>query len=81
MCDIIAFRFDFSKCCFFIVGSTIEHHDPLALVRKHPLRCFGEIYQEKLIYYLTVFIDPGVQGGVPLGRKKTRLLSPTEGRE
>jgi len=30
--------------------------DPLALVEKISLRCFGEVYQERLVRYLKVFL-------------------------
>jgi hypothetical protein len=41
--------------CF---GSILEHIDPPSLVEKTPLRCFGEVYQEKLARYLRIFLNP-----------------------
>jgi hypothetical protein len=41
--------------------------DPLALIREIRLRCFGEIYQERLFNYLKIFLDlPGEFEGSPL---------------
>ena len=37
-------------------GSILEHIDPPGLVEKTPLRCFGEVYQEKLTRYLRIFL-------------------------
>ena len=48
-------------------GTILVHIDPLTLVKKTPLRCFGEEHQEKLHYYLKTFLDlEGEFEGSPL---------------
>ena len=38
-------------------GTIMEHIDPLTLVRQTPLKCFGEVFQEKLFNCLRVFLN------------------------
>lgn len=46
------------NCPVFLLNGTImEHIDPLALIKNTPLRCFGEIGQEKLFNCLRVFLN------------------------
>lgn len=54
-------------------GIILVNIDPLELVRGICLRCFGEVYQEKLYKYLRVFLnrlteDEDFKGG-PLNRQ------------
>lgn len=43
-------------------GTILVHIDPLELVRGIWLKCFGEIYQEKLYRYLRIFLDKPIEG-------------------
>jgi len=33
--------------------------DPLTLVKQTPLRCFGEVYGDKLVRFLKIFLQVG----------------------
>jgi len=39
-------------------GTILVDIDPLTLVGKTPLRCFGEVHQEKLAWFLKIFLYP-----------------------
>ena len=39
--------------------------DPLNLVKTTHLRCFGEVFQDKLVRFLKAFLDLGVEGASP----------------
>jgi len=39
--------------------------DPLTLIKTTYLRCFGEVYQDKLVRFLKTFLDLGGVRGLP----------------
>jgi len=39
------------------VGTIMVDIDPLTLIKTTYLRCFGEVYQDKLVRFLKTFLD------------------------
>jgi len=50
------------KHYFNITGIIMVDIDPIELVRGIWLRCFGEIYQERLYRYLKIFLNRPIEG-------------------
>ena len=56
--------------------------DPLNLIKTTYLRCFGEVFQDKLVRFLKTFLALGeYEGASPSSISQMLLQSPTEGRE